>query len=217
LQRVLVGVVTRRIVFARHEHAQIRVVAILKSAADSFGVPPHYLGEVAAGFWRWGARESFEIVPVLLHVPVEGSIGGVPMARLPPEDVLAVVGVGVDEFAILVTLHEVLPRVGRKVLVPSEQGKVVLLPYPVMCVHELLSQQRLVREGLVDNRGDVTEVISGVDAIMGGDSCGEEEEENGAHDWEGRHGLKNLPPARATTTEEEIWDWGFYIYVCYYF
>lgn len=121
-------------------------MAILKSAADSVRVAPYYLGEVATGFWRRGARESFEIVPLFLHVPVEGSFGGIPIARLSPEDVLAVVGVGVDEFAILITLHEVPPRVGRKFLVPSEGGKLVLHPYPVVPVQELLSQQRLVRK-----------------------------------------------------------------------
>jgi len=189
LQRVLVDVVTRGIVFAGHEHAEIRVVAILKSAADVGGIAPHHLGEVAAGFWRRGAGESFEIVPLLLLVPVVGGVGGVPGSSLPPEDVLAVVGVGVDELAVLVALHEVAPCVGRQFLVVGEHGKVVLLPYPVVRVQELLRQQRVVREGLVDARGDVAEVLSGVDGVFGGNSCGQEEveEEEGADEWEGTH------------------------------
>jgi len=167
LQGVLVVVVTRGVVFARHQHAHIRFVAILKSAADAVGVTPHNLGEVAAGFWRRGAGESFEIVPLVLLVPVVGGVGGVPGALLPPEDVLAVFGVGVDEPAILVALHEVPTCVGGQILVPGVRRKVVLFPYPVVRVQELLRQQRFVGEFHVVNGGNVAEVLSSVDRRMG--------------------------------------------------
>lgn len=45
-QRILILIVTSGVILASNEHAQTRVVAMLKRAPNSLGVPPHDLHEV---------------------------------------------------------------------------------------------------------------------------------------------------------------------------